>query len=93
MNILLIFLAFIILLKSLEVIVLLILKRIYKRIALLNLDVIHVQTEFSMARLAIKCSKELNIPMVHTFHTLFDEYLSYVSGFLRVYFPKRCIIF
>lgn len=64
-------------------------KEYIKRIALLNLDVIHVQTEFSMARLAIKCSKELNIPMVHTFHTLFDEYLSYVSGFFTRLFPKK----
>lgn len=32
-------------------------KEYIKRIALLKLDVIHVQTEFSMARLAIKCSK------------------------------------
>lgn len=55
---------------------------------MLKLDVIHVQTEFSMAKLAIKCSKELNIPMVHTFHTLFDEYLSYVSGFFTHLFPK-----
>jgi len=63
-------------------------KEYIKRIALLKLDVIHVQTEFSMARLAIKCSKKLNIPMVHTFHTLFDEYLSYVSGFFTRLFPK-----
>ena len=63
-------------------------KEYIKRIALLKLDVIHVQTEFSMARLAIKCSKKLNIPMVHTFHTLFDEYLSYVSGFFMRLFPK-----
>ena len=55
---------------------------------MLKLDVIHVQTEFSMAKLAIKCSKELNIPMVHTFHTLFDEYLSYVSGFFTRLLPK-----
>lgn len=64
-------------------------KEYIKRIALLKLDVIHVQTEFSMARLAIKCSKKLNIPMVHTFHTLFDEYLSYVSGFFTRLFPKK----
>lgn len=63
-------------------------KEYIKRIALLKLDVIHVQTEFSMAKLAIKCSKKLNIPMVHTFHTLFDEYLSYVSGFFTRLFPK-----
>lgn len=55
---------------------------------MLKLDVIHVQTEFSMAKLAIKCSKELNIPMVHTFNTLFDEYLSYVSGFFMRLFSK-----
>lgn len=54
----------------------------------LNLDIIHVQTEFSISKLAIKCSKVLNIPMIHTFHTLFDDYLSYVSGLFNKIFPN-----
>lgn len=41
-----------------------------------------------MAGLAVKCLKKLNNPMVHTFHTLFDEYLNYVSDILSRLFPN-----
>ena len=47
-----------------------------------NLDVIHVHTEFSAGKLAAKASKSLHIPLVHTFHTLYDDYLRYFSKFL-----------
>ena len=41
-----------------------------------------------MVRLVVKCSKKLNIPIVHSFHTLFDEYLNYVSDILTRLFPN-----
>ncbi len=41
-----------------------------------------------MAGLAVKCLKKLNNPMVHTFHTLFDEYLNYVSDIHSRLFPN-----
>ena len=44
-----------------------------------NLDIIHVHTEYSIAKLAIKASKKLHIPIVHTLHTLYSDYLSYFS--------------
>lgn len=47
-----------------------------------DLDVIHVHTEFSAGGLAAKASRALHIPLVHTFHTLYDDYLRYFSEFL-----------
>lgn len=41
-----------------------------------------------MVRLVVKCSKKINIPIVHSFHTLFDEYLNYVSDILTRLFPN-----
>jgi len=37
-------------------------------------DIIHTQTEFSTMSIAKHISKELNIPMVHTYHTLWEDY-------------------
>ena len=35
-----------------------------------ELDIIHVHTEFNIAKIARIVCKKLHIPMVHTFHTL-----------------------
>lgn len=51
-----------------------------------NLDVIHVHTEFSMAKIARIAGKKLGIPIVHTFHTLYEDYIKYVSEFADKYF-------
>lgn len=51
-----------------------------------NLDVIHIQTEFTMGRLGILASKKLNIPVVYTFHTMYEDYFKYVSKFLDKHF-------
>lgn len=47
-----------------------------------KLDMIHVHTEFSAGSLAVKAAKRLNIPLVYTFHTLYDDYFRYFSEFL-----------
>ncbi|UKI49304.1 MAG: glycosyltransferase [Clostridium sp.] len=51
-----------------------------------KLDVIHIQTEFSMGKLGIKVAKKMNIPYVYTFHTMYEEYLPYVSKVIDKYF-------
>ncbi len=53
-----------------------------------KLDVIHIQTEFSMGKLGIKVAKKMNIPYVYTFHTMYEEYLPYVSKVIDKYFHK-----
>jgi len=44
----------------------------------LEIDVIHSHTPFSMGWLALRLAKKHNIPLVHTYHTLFTEYVHYV---------------
>ncbi len=54
-----------------------------------NLDVIHIQTEFSMARLAVLASKKYHIPLVYTLHTLYEDYLQYISKTIDKHFHKK----
>lgn len=45
----------------------------------LNLDVIHVQTEFGIGIFARIVSKQLKIPLVSTYHTTYEDYTHYVN--------------
>ena len=47
-----------------------------KKIKELNFDVIHSQTEFGIGTFARLVAMELDIPIVHTYHTLYEEYLN-----------------
>ncbi|RAP33502.1 hypothetical protein DID77_02960 [Candidatus Marinamargulisbacteria bacterium SCGC AG-439-L15] len=49
-----------------------------KKFSELNIDVIHAQTPFSMGYLAGYLGKKYKIPVVHTYHTFFMEYVHYV---------------
>ena len=42
-------------------------------------DLIHSQSEFSTFMIARRISRKLNIPMIHTYHTLYEEYTHYFS--------------
>ncbi len=44
----------------------------------LKIDIIHSHTPFSMGLLALFLAKKHNIPLVHTYHTLFSEYVHYL---------------
>ncbi|SFR06251.1 glycosyltransferase family 4 protein [Desulfoscipio geothermicus] len=44
----------------------------------LNLDIIHVHSPFLLGRLGARCARKMNIPLVFTFHTLYDQYVHYV---------------
>lgn len=59
-----------------------------KTIKELNLDVIHVHSELTMGKLAIKARKKLKIPLIYTVHTMYEEYMHFVSKFLAKHFPK-----
>ena len=50
-----------------------------KKIKRLKLDLILSQTEFSMGMFARLVSKKLEIPIVHTYHTVYEDYMHYVS--------------
>lgn len=65
----------------------------------LNLDVIHTHTEFSLGIFGRIMAKELNLPIVHTYHTIYEDYTHYITkikvldgrakAFMRV-FSKVC---
>ncbi len=63
-------------------------RRLIKMIQPYDLDIIHVHTEFGIAKIARVVSKKLNIPIVHTLHTLYEDYLRYVSPFFDKHFHK-----
>ena len=65
--------------------------RFVKEVKEYNLDVIHVHTEYNISKIAIKASKKYGIPIVHTLHTLFDDYLQYVSPFFSKHFHKQML--
>ena len=44
-----------------------------------KLDVIHSQTEFSIGTFARIIAKQLNIPLVHTYHTMYEDYIHYIT--------------
>ncbi|MGB8454165.1 MAG: glycosyltransferase family 4 protein [Anaerocolumna sp.] len=65
----------------------------------LNLDLIHTHTEFSLGIFGRIMAKELKLPMVHTYHTIYEDYTHYIThikpldkrakAFVRV-FTKIC---
>lgn len=49
----------------------------------LNLDIIHCHTEFTMGRLGRKAAKRFNIPVVHTYHTMYEDYIHFITKVFR----------
>lgn len=49
-----------------------------------NPDVIHSQCEFSSFRVAYALSSRLGTPIVHTYHTVYEDYTHYFSPSARV---------
>ena len=47
-------------------------------------DVIHSQCEFSSFRVAYALSNRLGIPIIHTYHTVYEDYTHYFSPSVRV---------
>lgn len=50
-----------------------------------KLDVIHSQTEFAIGTFARIIAKQYNIPLVHTYHTMYEDYIHYIT---KGYFKK-----
>lgn len=47
----------------------------------MHLDVIHTQTEFSLGIFGRIMAKELHLPLVHTYHTIYEDYTHYFMKF------------
>ncbi len=50
-----------------------------RKIKRLKLDIVLSQTEFSLGIFAKLVAKRLGIPIVHTYHTMYEEYMHYIS--------------
>lgn len=59
--------------------------RVINRIKKWNLDVIHSQTEFGVGTFARIIAKQYDIPLVHTYHTMYEDYVHYIT---KGYFNK-----
>ena len=46
----------------------------------LKIDIIHTQTEFSMGLMGLSSSMTLHLPIVHTYHTMLEDYTHYILG-------------
>lgn len=66
-------------------------RSIAKEIKELNLDIVHTQSEFSLGLFAKIISRKFNIPFIHTYHTMWEDYVHYIipiKGIMNI-FPKR----
>lgn len=61
-----------------------------RRVASLKLDIIHTHQMFLLGRLGAAHARRLDIPLVHTYHTLLTEYVHYVRIAPRL--AKRSVV-
>jgi 1,2-diacylglycerol 3-alpha-glucosyltransferase len=52
--------------------------RLSKVIKGLELDIIHTHTEFSLGIFGRAMARELHIPLLHTYHTIYEDYTHYI---------------
>jgi len=51
-----------------------------KQLYSLDFDVIHTHTEFSIGRLGKKIATQRTIPLIHTYHTQYEDYTHYIAA-------------
>ena len=56
-----------------------------------KLDIVHTQTEFAMGMIGKYVAHSLDIPAIHTYHTMYEDYLHYVLNghLLKPYHVKQ----
>lgn len=58
--------------------------RAVRKIRRLKLDLILSQTEFSLGIFAKLVARKWDIPIIHTYHTMYEEYMHYVSKGIEI---------
>jgi len=53
--------------------------RLFRLVKKLKIDIIHSQTEFFMAFFAVSAATSFRIPIIHTYHTMLEDYTHYVT--------------
>ena len=59
--------------------------RAFNQIRKWKLDIIHSQTEFGVGTFARIIAKQFDIPLIHTYHTMYEDYIHYIT---KGYFDK-----
>ncbi|MDR1440051.1 MAG: glycosyltransferase family 4 protein [Clostridiales bacterium] len=54
-------------------------KSVARKIKSLGLDIIHTNTEFSLGMFGKLMAAALNKPNIHTYHTLYEDYVHYIT--------------
>lgn len=54
-------------------------RRKIRSIKELNLDIVHCHTEFTMGRLGRRAARKYNLPVVHTYHTMYEDYCHHIT--------------
>ncbi len=54
-------------------------REVAKQIKEIGLDIIHTQTEFSLGAFGKIMSRKLDIPFIHTYHTMWEDYVHYLT--------------
>lgn len=44
----------------------------------LRVDIVHVHSPFMLGRLGARCARDLGLPLVFTYHSMYDQYVHYV---------------
>jgi len=61
--------------------------RLYNYIKKLSLDIIHTHTEYTLGCLGRIMAKRLNVPQIHTMHTIYEYYTEYIARSKRLESP------
>ena len=61
--------------------------RLARLVRRLDLDLIHTHSEFALGVFGRFMARELHLPMVHTMHTVYEDYTHYVTKRLRALDP------
>ena len=54
-------------------------REVAKQIKELGLDIVHTQTEFSLGAFGKIISRKYDIPFIHTYHTMWEDYIHYIT--------------
>jgi 1,2-diacylglycerol 3-alpha-glucosyltransferase len=63
--------------------------RLVKLIKELELDIIHTHTEFSLGIFGRSMARKLTIPLIHTYHTMYENYTHYIVKFRMLDFIAK----
>lgn len=54
-----------------------------------NPDIIHIQQEFGIGLAGMRASRDLNVPLIYTLHTMYDDYIYYIAPWPLTDMVKR----